>query len=719
MRRLLPALLLGLAACREAPPPAAPTPAPPTAPPVEAPATLPPMSADQAAANTACADCHPDEVASFAATGMGRSLAPAVGAAVIEDYEKAEVAHPASGFVYRATRDADGRLWQEERLAGEATWVRRIEAKYIIGSGNHTRSYLGEVDGQLVQLPLTWYSRRRIWDLSPGYDQAGQPRFGRLVEAPCLFCHNGLTPALGGVPARFRDPLAHGIGCDRCHGDGAAHVAERTAGKGPPAGAADPSIFNPGRESPERQLQTCQQCHLQADASVVHAGQRWDRYDPRLPLERYLSVFRRAGDDGSAFTIASHGRRLALSRCAQESQGKLACTSCHNPHTTATDETHRNACLSCHGEDKPGAKLHCSDAAAASPETPCHRCHMAAGDAADVPHVQFTDHFIRKKPGDDGRPPEDRKTTSLVDLVARAAPLDGLDARLRVGLAHTFLWERQHQQPHLAEAVQTLEAVLKEAPDAMAGRATGFAALGRAYARQGRPGDAVAAFEKARSLDVDDPSFPEDYSAALAAAGKLDDARGVLQAALARFPTADRWLRLGMLHLRDGHLPAARAAFESAAAATTWSPAPVTELAALLLREGDVVGARQQLGLALQRDLTHGPALLRLGLLDLQTNRPAEAAVHLDRLLAREPEAVPGWLLRAQARGKLGRVDEALADYAKLRELAPTRAEGYLEAARLALDHGRKADATALLTLAAGRLPRDPRVAAMLQALGP
>ena len=126
-----------------------------------------------------------------------------------------------------------------------------------------------------------------------------------------------------------------------------------------------------------------------------------------------------------------------------------------------------------------------------------------------------------------------------------------------------------------------------------------------------------------------------------------------------------------------------------------------------------------RIGLALQRDLTHGPALLRLGLLDLQTNRPAEAAVHLDRLLAREPEAVPGWLLRAQARGKLGRVDEALADYAKLRELAPTRAEGYLEAARLALDHGRKADATALLTLAAGRLPRDPRVAAMLQALGP
>ncbi|MEZ4470414.1 MAG: tetratricopeptide repeat protein [bacterium] len=711
---------MALVACKDAPPPAAPAAAPPTTPPVEAPATLPPMSADPTAANAACADCHPDEVASFAATGMGRSLAPGKDAEVIEDYEKAEVTHAASGFVYRATRDADGRLWQEERVVGDAGWVRRIEAKYIIGSGNHTRSYLGEVDGQLVQLPLTWYSRRQIWDLSPGYDQAGQPRFGRLVEAPCLFCHNGLTPELGGIPARFRDPLAHGIGCDRCHGDGAAHVAERAAGKGPAAGTPDPSIFNPGRESPERQLQTCQQCHLQADASVIHAGQRWDRYDPRLPLARYLSVFRRAGDEGTAFTIDSHGRRLALSDCAQRREGRLACTSCHNPHTTATDETHRNACLSCHGEGAAGgAKLHCSDAAAASPEMPCHRCHMAAGDAADVPHVKFTDHFIRKKPGADGRPPEDRKTTSLVDLVSGAAPLDGLDARLRVGLAHTFLWERQHHPEHLAEAVSTLEAVLREAPDALAGRATGWAALGRAYQQQGRPAEAVQAFERARALDIDDPRFPEDYSAALAAAGKIEDARAALQAALARFPTADRWMRLGMLHLREGHLPAARAAFESAAGLTTANPAPPTELAALLVREGDQVGARKALGEALQRDITHGPALLRLGLLDLQTERPAEAAAHLDRLLAREPQAVPGWLLRAQARGKLGRIDDALADYAKLRELAPGRPEGYVEAARLALAHGRKADATALLTAAAGRFPRDPNVAALLQTLQP
>ena len=32
---------------------------------------------------------------------------------------------------------------------------RAVEVKYIIGSGNHTRSYLGVVNDQLVELPLT------------------------------------------------------------------------------------------------------------------------------------------------------------------------------------------------------------------------------------------------------------------------------------------------------------------------------------------------------------------------------------------------------------------------------------------------------------------------------------------------------------------------------------------------------------------------------------
>jgi hypothetical protein len=396
---------------------------------------------------------------------MGRSLYTPQSRPAIEDFSKADDAQWARASPTRPCATPMAACGRRSDGGRRQHWVRRIEAKYIIGSGNHTRSYLGEVDGQLVQLPLTWYSTRKLWDLSPGYEQANQPRFGRLVEAECLFCHNGLTPLKPNTVAAY-PPLAHGIGCDRCHGDGAVHVAQRQAGKGPAAGQQDPSIFNPGRETPDRQLQVCQQCHLQADASVVHAGHRWDRYDPRLPLDRYLSVFRRTGQDGAAFTIASHGRRLALSTCAQQSADKLGCTTCHNPHANPTPESHRAACLGCHSE---GAKAKCPDPAAA--EGTCHRCHMAAGETADVPHVNFTDHFIRKRPDQGAGQASGAGSISSTPWPASVIrPRDTpAQALLRLGLAHAQLWRFEGQERHRPEARARLTTPLQAVPHSTEG----------------------------------------------------------------------------------------------------------------------------------------------------------------------------------------------------------------------------------------------------------
>ncbi|MGK0362415.1 MAG: hypothetical protein ACI9U2_004736, partial [Bradymonadia bacterium] len=457
---------------------------------IRAPSTLPPRAAR--ADNTACADCHPDQAESFAKTGMGRSLAKLPGPSVIEDFKNATVVHAPTGLIYTAVLDEEGRYWQEERHPSHAS-VRRVEATHIIGSGNHTRSYLGLRDGDLVQLPLTWYATRKIWDLSPGYDQPDMPRFARRVEAPCLFCHNGLTPLVEGRAATYAGPLAEGIGCDRCHGDGAAHVTARLAGTGAAAGAADPTIFNPKRQSPARQLQVCQQCHLQADASVVHPGHRWDAYDPRLPLDAYLSVFRKSGQDGAEFSIASQGRRLALSQCATVSAAspggtQLGCTSCHNPHDTATDVTYRQACLGCH---QPGAakgtaaaavkaaktalRTGCSAVAGQQPDALCHKCHMRSGGTSDVPHVEFTDHFIRRRPTQ--ARPGPARGLALEDMVAGAAPPDAW----LLGMAHTHLWERMKRPEHLPVALKALGAALQTQPaDVRA-----LKALARALVKQG------------------------------------------------------------------------------------------------------------------------------------------------------------------------------------------------------------------------------------------
>jgi tetratricopeptide (TPR) repeat protein len=716
------ALCLVLVACRQeaAPPPVPAAPRP-----------------DPAAANTACADCHPDEAAQFKATGMGRSLAPAAQAPVIEDYTRAEVIHAPSGFRYRALRDAEGRLWQEERPLADPTRVRRIEATHIVGSGNHARTYLGLADGHLVELPLTWYSGRKAWDMSPGYERPDQWRFGRPIKAPCLFCHNGLTPLLPETIASYEAPLAHGIGCDRCHGDGAQHATQRQAGQGPPAGQADESIFNPGRAPPERQLQICQQCHLQGEATVLHTGRRWDEADPRRPLSEHLSIYRRLGESSRGFTVASHGHRMRLSACATDA--RLVCTTCHNPHREATQESHRQACLGCHapkqavakqsepakepaspaekGSESGGLPL-CPDPAAGDPTQACHACHMTRGGTLDVPHVHFTDHFIRRRPLADA--PGAAPSTTLVDLVEGAAPAEGLDARLRQGLAHTLLWERKNLEAHLPEAIRVLEAVVREAPADHPGLGRAWAALGRSLARQGRHADAVAAFERVRDPDMDDAArLPEDHAASLVALGRIPAAQEHLHAALLRRPTARRALQLGQLLQRTGQLATAADALEMAIKLSTYDPEPPTEAAHLALQQGDMATARRHLERALARDPVHLPALLSLSLLEVEAGRFDQALLHLDLVLRRDPRAASGYGLRALAHEQMGQVDLALADYTRAADLEPHQPEAHLAAARLALSAQRFDVARALLANATRRLPNEPRLRALIEQLPP
>ena len=134
--------------------------------------TLPAFGEDK---TEVCADCHPDHVDGFKATGMGKSLYPMTAEQIIESWTKddSRVSDPRSGLVYTAYRDAEGRFWQEETFPN-TDYLHRIEASLAIGSAHNTRSYLGWSEGSLVQLPLTYYVDKKKWDLSPGYRENNQ-----------------------------------------------------------------------------------------------------------------------------------------------------------------------------------------------------------------------------------------------------------------------------------------------------------------------------------------------------------------------------------------------------------------------------------------------------------------------------------------------------------------------------------------------------------------
>ena len=60
--------------------------------------------------------------------------------------------------------ERDGKLFQRRHqigFGGQETNALELEAHYVVGSGNHARTFLHRnADGRLVQLPVSWYAER-------------------------------------------------------------------------------------------------------------------------------------------------------------------------------------------------------------------------------------------------------------------------------------------------------------------------------------------------------------------------------------------------------------------------------------------------------------------------------------------------------------------------------------------------------------------------------
>ena len=266
------------------------------------------------------------------------------------------------------------------------------EARYVIGSGRQAMAFLIERgDGYLFESPITWYSRKRKWGLSPGYEN-DNPHFERFVKPTCLFCHSNRFDHVEGTENRYRQPIfqGHAIGCERCHGPGELHVKRPV-----PAGDEPPNIVNPASLSPALREAVCQQCHLQGDIRVVRAGRKLTDYRPGLPLSAIESVFVKAERTGQT-RFFGQVEQMHESRCFRESQGKMGCTSCHDPHELPDPREkavyYRDRCLNCHAER--GCKLPKPDRLSEGRDDRCTTCHMPRSPNEQVPHTATTLHFI-------------------------------------------------------------------------------------------------------------------------------------------------------------------------------------------------------------------------------------------------------------------------------------------------------------------------------------
>lgn len=657
-----------------------------------------------------CADCHPDQVEGYQKTGMARSLHRPTTRPAIEDFTKARVANPP--FVYRAYIDEQGRWWQEETLPEVPEYRRAVEVHYVIGSGNHTRSYLGRVEGELIELPLTWYVGRGIWDMSPGYEGQGNFRFSRPIKGECLFCHNGLAEQRPYTASGFVEPLPEGIGCDRCHGDGRAHVAARTAGTGAPAGQPDPTILNPKRLDAQGQLRICQQCHLQGEARVLLKNQRWDAYDPRTPLADYMSIFEYAQTGGDAFSIASHGQRLALSACFKKSGNALTCTTCHDPHQPQNQQANRAACLGCHSETKTAGKSHAASVCK-QPEhgkKDCSDCHLRQAGTSDIPHVTFTDHWIRTRPE---VPVGERPVTlQLEDRLATDRKDDPpAEARGRLGIAHATQWRLHGKDAHLIQAAQILDLAARQGSTNPAM----WTEMAQVQGAMGNPDGALAALMNAKRHAPEGMLYRTDLAQALESLGRLDEAELVLREAISKRPESRvAWGNLANVLQRKQQFAAAEEAYAQADAL-----APHLALTAInrgfgQLAQNKMITARRWFAEAIRRDPALARGYFAMGTVTMGVGDLAGAHTWFDKALKVNPNDADSLWMKARIAQQEKDLQAARALYERLIKVAPGKVAAYLELAGLEAGQKRWKARQVVLTRGLSALPNHP---ALLQAL--
>jgi len=342
-----------------------------------------------------CRPCHAGIVDSFLQTGKGRSFFPATKAGEIAEWKTAKpVFDKIKNLFYLAEKQNSSFTILEFRLEGKDTIHKRREiVSHVIGSGNQTVSFLREENGYLYEMPLTWYSRKKIWDLSPGYENGGNQRFDREIGTECLDCHNSGFEAIPNSNNRYKN-AGHALNCSSCHSSANAHLEEMQKTKGK---SKDLKIIRLAATDQQIQMDVCRNCHLEG-IKIPRDKKPVGDFSPGKRFSDYYEVFIPSAN-ASGFGFASHAERLQMSACFKNSKGKLTCTGCHDPHGKLPEDPetfYNEKCLSCHTETSHQKSCTKSN----GKKTNCISCHLLKSGTSDIPHVNSTDHFIRKNPTD-------------------------------------------------------------------------------------------------------------------------------------------------------------------------------------------------------------------------------------------------------------------------------------------------------------------------------
>jgi hypothetical protein len=244
---------------------------------------------------------------------------------------------------------------------------------YEFGSGVHAYGYMSKTDdGVWVDARLNYYVKIKAWDFTSSQDKPERHLITQPLGRPqkpgtaarCFTCHSTVVRADGidkssadgsGLTVRPERSVLN-VTCEGCHGPMASHAREKKA-KAP--------VERSGPMGANQMNRMCGKCHGLEDI------------DPKHPL---ITRFQPWG--------------LAKSRCFTQSDGKLSCATCHDPHDNARHDVkfYEAICMSCH---TPKPETHPKPVVCpVDSKQGCVGCHMPKDDKS-MRHVAFLDHQIR------------------------------------------------------------------------------------------------------------------------------------------------------------------------------------------------------------------------------------------------------------------------------------------------------------------------------------
>ena len=287
-----------------------------------------------------CEACHREIVTTFLETAHFRTSADASAQSIKGDFAAGHnvLRTGSKGISFRMER-RDNAFYQTAVDSARA-WTRTERIDLVIGSARRGQSYLYWRGGLLFELPVSYLVGIERWINSPGYVD-GQIDFARLIVPHCLECHSTSFPlrTAGGGTWYARNYVL-GISCEKCHGDGRAHVRYQASH---PTETSGRYILNAARFSRNRRVDNCALCHsgerdLKAPPFSYRPGEKLDDYFAR-PARATAAV------------PDVHGNQVSLlqrSKCFRSSPD-MSCSTCHDVHRPQRDvAAFVQKCLGCH-----------------------------------------------------------------------------------------------------------------------------------------------------------------------------------------------------------------------------------------------------------------------------------------------------------------------------------------------------------------------------------